>query len=625
MKTRVKLLLIVGLLALVQTYIYSQDTRPTSYVGINVGGGFSHLFFGSPFASDAIATPQLGGGASVGMYYEMKYKHLLIQTGFGVNYSINQNIFHIDALSANIEEYPTMTYHYTLDNYRETTTYGIGYIPLKIGASFKQWYFLAGANIGLLSFGGRTTVSSDVTTWASDQDIIDPIQGMPNHGLYSYQLDATSYPVDFAPFNAMLTAEIGVVLNKSAWVAQPKVKMDKAAKYREARRKKTLKELTQFRLSIFADYGLSNIHAYQSNPVSYGGQNQGGLVAINSVTDLTPHSVLGYEPFKQTALNNLFVGVKLSVQFEIPKKAPKKGSLATPYVYVYVKDEVTDKALPNARVKIQKEGSTRKPYEKYTDTKYGRVGKAYAPGRYWTHVSHSSYSPVDTIHFVHRDDFDTLRVALYPLHKICWPVEDAISNEGLAAQVQIYKADGTLVLKTQTDSLNSVCALLDDRVVYTVKAQSEGYEDYEEEMDVKQEETTIHMIPVPKRTFILQNMHFATAQTTILPSSQNALNMLYELLRENPDMYIRIVGHTDDVGKDHDNQILSEGRSMSIFDEMVKRGIDPKRIQTAGRGESEPVVPNTSDENRQKNRRVEIEIISGDEGVNINRLEQTVF
>lgn len=625
MKTRVKILIIVGLLALVPTYIYSQDKRPTSYIGVNVGGGFSHLLFGNPFSDDAIATPQLGGGATAGLYYELEYKHLLFQTGFGVDYSINRNLFQVDALSANIQEYPTMTYHYTLDNYQEKTSYGVGYIPVKIGASFKQWYFLAGANIGLFSFANRTTVSSDVTAWATDQDIIDPLVGMPNHGLFAYHLDAASYAVDFAPFNAMLSAEIGIKLNKSAWTVQPKVKLDKAAKYREARRKKTLKELTQYRLSIFANYGLSNIHAYQPNPVSFGGENQGGLVAINSVTDLTPYSMLGYEPYKQTALNNLFVGVKLNVQFEIPKKAPKKGSLATPYVYVYVKDEVTDKALPNARVKIQKEGSTRTPYDKYTDTKYGRVGKAYAPGKYWTHVSHAKYCPIDTIHFVHRDDFDTLRVALYPLQKICWPVEDAISKDGLAAQVEIYNADGTLVLKTQTDSLNRVCAMLDDRIVYTVKATSEGYEDFEEEMDVKEEETTIQMMPVPKKTFILQNMHFATAQTTILPSSQNALNMLYELLRDNPDMYIRIVGHTDDVGKDHDNQILSEGRSKSIFDEMVKRGIDPKRIQTAGKGESEPVVPNTSSENRQKNRRVEIEIISGDEGVNIDRLEQTVF
>jgi outer membrane protein OmpA-like peptidoglycan-associated protein len=115
-------------------------------------------------------------------------------------------------------------------------------------------------------------------------------------------------------------------------------------------------------------------------------------------------------------------------------------------------------------------------------------------------------------------------------------------------------------------------------------------------------------------------MHFATAETTILPSSQQALNSLYQLLSENTDLYIRIVGHTDDIGSEESNQTLSEGRAKSIYTEMVNRGIDPQRILTMGKGESQPVVPNTSEANRQKNRRVEIEIIAGGDNVNIERL-----
>jgi OOP family OmpA-OmpF porin len=72
------------------------------------------------------------------------------------------------------------------------------------------------------------------------------------------------------------------------------------------------------------------------------------------------------------------------------------------------------------------------------------------------------------------------------------------------------------------------------------------------------------------------------------------------------------------VGTEKDNQVLSEGRSKSICKEMINRGIDAKRISTTGKGELEPLVPNTSADNRQKNRRVEIEIISGAENVNID-------
>ena len=132
----------------------------------------------------------------------------------------------------------------------------------------------------------------------------------------------------------------------------------------------------------------------------------------------------------------------------------------------------------------------------------------------------------------------------------------------------------------------------------------------------------VRLIPINLKTFVLQNMYFATAQTTILPSSKPSLDLLYDLLSENPELVIRIVGHTDDVGTEQSNQVLSEGRAKSICQEMVKRGIDAKRIHTAGKGELKPLVPNTSDANRQMNRRVEIEIISGAENVNIERLSK---
>lgn len=113
-----------------------------------------------------------------------------------------------------------------------------------------------------------------------------------------------------------------------------------------------------------------------------------------------------------------------------------------------------------------------------------------------------------------------------------------------------------------------------------------------------------------KKRFILHNMFFATNQTTILPSSASALEELYQFLNDNPDVRIRIVGHTDDVGSDQANQILSEGRAKSVRTSMIRKGIDPTRMLTAGKGESQPIVPNDNDEHRQMNRRVEIVILN---------------
>ena len=278
--------------------------------------------------------------------------------------------------------------------------------------------------------------------------------------------------------------------------------------------------------------------------------------------------------------------------------------------------------VPNARVNILLEGAKR-PYVKYTDSKYGRVGKGFTPGKYQTTVSHNDYNSIDTILFEHQDDFDTLRVALYPREKTYLHLMNAVTEEPICAHVKILSLDGYTILETTTtDSTYTIAITLDSNTSYIVQATAEGFEDYKEILSRDENNVQIKLIPIPKKTFVLQNIHFATAQTTILSSSRRALDLLYELLHENPDLYIRIVGHTDDVGSEEDNDVLSKGRANSIYQEMVKRGINPKRIQVSGKGELAPLVPNTSEANRQKNRRVEIDIISGDKDVNIERLTQ---
>ena len=198
-----------------------------------------------------------------------------------------------------------------------------------------------------------------------------------------------------------------------------------------------------------------------------------------------------------------------------------------------------------------------------------------------------------------------------------------MTEEPVYAHVKVLSQDGNIILETTTtDSTHTIAITLDSNTSYVIQATAEGFEDYSETLSQGENNAQIKLIPIPKKTFVLQNMHFATAQTTILPSSRKALDLLYELLNENPDLYIRIVGHTDDVGSEEDNDVLSKGRANSIYQEMVKRGINPKRIQVSGKGELAPLVPNTSEANRQKNRRVEIDIISGDEEVNIERLTQ---
>lgn len=110
-------------------------------------------------------------------------------------------------------------------------------------------------------------------------------------------------------------------------------------------------------------------------------------------------------------------------------------------------------------------------------------------------------------------------------------------------------------------------------------------------------------------TVVLQNLYFATNKVNVLPSSREALDELYVFLDENPDMRIRITGHTDNTASREYNLRLSKGRAEAVKQEMIKRGIEPERIETDGKGMDEPVADNSTEEGRQQNRRVEFVVL----------------
>ena len=69
------------------------------------------------------------------------------------------------------------------------------------------------------------------------------------------------------------------------------------------------------------------------------------------------------------------------------------------------------------------------------------------------------------------------------------------------------------------------------------------------------------------------------------------------------------IGHTDSIGADAYNQKLSVRRAESVKSYLVSKGVEPNRIYTEGKGEKQPVASNKTADGRQKNRRVEIEVI----------------
>lgn len=108
---------------------------------------------------------------------------------------------------------------------------------------------------------------------------------------------------------------------------------------------------------------------------------------------------------------------------------------------------------------------------------------------------------------------------------------------------------------------------------------------------------------------VLEGIHFDFNKYMIKPEGRIILDKDVLLLKKDKTLDISIEGHCDIVGSDEYNQQLSERRAKTVYDYFASNGIDPSRMKTVGWGRTRPVVPNTTEANRARNRRVEIVII----------------
>jgi outer membrane protein OmpA-like peptidoglycan-associated protein len=107
----------------------------------------------------------------------------------------------------------------------------------------------------------------------------------------------------------------------------------------------------------------------------------------------------------------------------------------------------------------------------------------------------------------------------------------------------------------------------------------------------------------------LNNVFFDFDKWDLRPESFVELDRVVRLLAENPAIEIEMSAHTDSYGSDDYNITLSGNRARSVMEYILSKGISPTRIISQGYGESRPVVPNDTPENRQLNRRVEFKIL----------------
>ena len=106
-----------------------------------------------------------------------------------------------------------------------------------------------------------------------------------------------------------------------------------------------------------------------------------------------------------------------------------------------------------------------------------------------------------------------------------------------------------------------------------------------------------------------KSIKFATDSSFLEGDSINTIKEIANFLKKYPHIKIEIGGHTDNTGNEENNKKLSQERVNSVKKALIEFGVDPNNLKAVGYGSSKPLVDNSTQENRAKNRRVEFRVI----------------
>jgi len=196
-------------------------------------------------------------------------------------------------------------------------------------------------------------------------------------------------------------------------------------------------------------------------------------------------------------------------------------------------------------------------------------------------------------------------------------VFDKQSKEMLDAHIQITNLSiGNHVYDEITDPENGeFLATLPAGKSYGLTVSKDGYLFYSQNFTLAGNlenkpfsiEIPLHKIEIGGMV-ILNNIFFETNKYDLLPESKTELQQLILFLRENPTVSIEIGGHTDNIGDDQSNLILSRDRAKTVYEYLIINKIPLKNLSFKGYGESQPISDNATEQGRKNNRRTEFKI-----------------
>lgn len=590
------------------------NTRDISHrLGLWGQIGYSNLFT-SGIAYDATSGTGfqnkdkgfVGGGLGLG--YQLRYKQMLMTVGAEFNfYNSVMGVQNTEdgtfVRSYGMQPYAsTMTYRYSFDPLKDRLIGGFVQVPVLFGMELKNLplFWQAGLKVGM-GVMGQSKISGKMTTSISDTELIGGLTDMYNHTLVTEQdIERPSTSVKFG-LNLAASAEIGVNLDR--WIDSD----------------------ARMRVSLFADYGFLNSLNYKA---ADGAQD----IPTQMLVDPNPlnfptNSALATTSAADAKVNPFLIGAKFAVWFDLPRTEkpmrtyPKKPQ---PRMGVYMFDDEKDAPLGGAAVEIANL-ETGKTIQKSTN-RQGLLQGRFPAGQYRISATKNGFYPSDTvIQSVEDFTFDTLRLALRRIPApviptLCMNIYDLETREPVEAMVRFTSTQDTLVLYAAQAGDDGFIETSLTEGDYIAHLSAQGYMTKDDTVHFVKDTLDLYMQHIKEGIKVkIENLFFATNKTVILPQSEKAMSDLAQFLLENPGVTILITGHTDAVGSDEANQILSEGRANAVRADLIKRGVAGERIETEGKGEKEPVADNDTEEGRQLNRRVEF-TITGTDGEDIEQI-----
>lgn len=215
------------------------------------------------------------------------------------------------------------------------------------------------------------------------------------------------------------------------------------------------------------------------------------------------------------------------------------------------------------------------------------------------------------------------KVRPVPVSYMTGRVYDARNMKGLQAVIRLIdleNGEAVMELESHPGEGDYLVSLPTDRD-YALNVSADGYLFYSDHFNFSglhsQTEPLRRDVPLEPvkvgSVVVLHNVFYETDSFGLEPESRAELDRVYDFLIQNPSVGIEISGHTDNTGTPEHNQELSEQRARSVVEYLVNKGIDSKRLDAAGYGETRPVANNESEEGRALNRRTELKIIKVEE------------